>query len=523
MLFAFAGSLKSFALPALFVALTAGRGSGGGTGRWGPRGGEMANWEFWLLLMLIPSALLAIARYLSFRIRYEGTEIVIRSGILFRNERHVPYLRIQNIDAVRNVAHRLLGVTEVRIETGGGTEPEARISVLHETAFDEMRRRVIDGRAHATALARAAHDAPGGEQAEASGAPSAPAAQDARTLLHLPIRELLLHGFLENRGAIVVGAAGGLLWELGILRAVGDRLLADGWYAPGLIGRTLSQLAAGERLARGHVAIVAAGIAGLLLMMRVVSMLWATTRLYDFRLSRIDEDLRTEYGLFTRVTATIPLRRVQTITIHEGPLQRLAGRLAIRAESAGGTAVEAPGRTAEREWLAPIIRSGAAPALLRDVLPSFDLDGLPWQLVHPRAFRRAVKPALLVGVAVAAPLLGAVGWRASAVLPFTCGWMTLVAWKQVQNLRWCVTEDAVIFRSGWLWRRLTVAPLTKIQAVAFAESPFDRRTAMARVRVDTAGATERSHRIDIPYLAHDTAANLHDRLAAHAAQTTFHW
>jgi putative membrane protein len=223
------------------------------------------------------------------------------------------------------------------------------------------------------------------------------------------------------------------------------------------------------------------------------------------------------------VTATIPLRRVQTITIHEGPLQRLAGRLAIRAQTAGGTTPEAPGRTSEREWLAPIIRSRAAPALLRDVLSSFDLNDVPWQPVHPRAFRRAVKPALFTGVAVAMPLLGTLGWRASAVLPFTCGWMAFVAWKQVQHLQWCATEDAVMFRSGWLWRRLTVAPLAKIQAVAYAESPFDRRTAMAHVRVDTAGANERSHRIDIPYLARETAANLHGRLAAHAAQTTFHW
>ena len=94
-----------------------------------------------------PSTIVAVARYFSFRLRYEGTELVIRSGIFFRNERHVPYARIQNLDAVRNVAHRLLGVTEVRVETGGGQAPEATISVLHETVFEEMRRRIFEGRA----------------------------------------------------------------------------------------------------------------------------------------------------------------------------------------------------------------------------------------------------------------------------------------------------------------------------------------------------------------------------------------
>jgi len=41
--------------------------------------------------------------------------------------------------------------------------------------------------------------------------------------------------------------------------------------------------------------------------------------------------------------------------------------------------------------------------------------------------------------------------------------------------------------------------------------------------VDTAGASERSHRVAIPYLARDTAKALHERLSAQAAQTAFRW
>ena len=80
-----------------------------------------------------------------------------------------------------------------------------------------------------------------------------------------------------------------------------------------------------------------------------------------------------------------------------------------------------------------------------------------------------------------------------------------------------------MFRSGWLWRNLTVAPVVKIQAVDCRESPFDRRAVMARVQVDTAGASERSHRVTIPYLARETAQALYARLAVQAAQTAFRW
>ena len=78
-------------------------------------------------------------------------------------------------------------------------------------------------------------------------------------------------------------------------------------------------------------------------------------------------------------------------------------------------------------------------------------------------------------------------------------------------------------RSGWLWQQTTLARVNKIQAVTLHQSPFDRRASMARVRADTAGATELSPRIDIPYLDGEVARGLHDRLAAQAANTAFRW
>jgi membrane protein YdbS with pleckstrin-like domain len=55
------------------------------------------------------------------------------------------------------------------------------------------------------------------------------------------------------------------------------------------------------------------------------------------------------------------------------------------------------------------------------------------------------------------------------------------------------------------------------------ESPFDRRAAMARVRVDTAGAGATAHRVDIPYLSREAARELFDLLSLQAARTAFRW
>jgi len=144
-LFALGGSLRSFLVPAVVLMLTSGRSSPAPSGppgwgpaawmnRWMPGNFEIANWQFWLLLFLIPATIAALVRYFSFRLHYEGTELVIRSGIIFRNERHVPYARIQNLDATRNVVHRLFRVAQIRVETGGSQVLDLRLGSHHRSA-----------------------------------------------------------------------------------------------------------------------------------------------------------------------------------------------------------------------------------------------------------------------------------------------------------------------------------------------------------------------------------------------------
>jgi membrane protein YdbS with pleckstrin-like domain len=72
-----------------------------------------------------------------------------------------------------------------------------------------------------------------------------------------------------------------------------------------------------------------------------------------------------------------------------------------------------------------------------------------------------------------------------------------------------------------LWRNVTIAPIAKIQAVSCTASPFDRRAAMAGLRVDTAGG--RMQGISIPYLGRETAEMLFGTLATRAARAAFHW
>ncbi len=508
LLFDLVAHVKRFAVPAVFVMFGATRSSGGPGNTFG---GIPSGWEMWLLVLLLPAALITIARYVSFRLRYDERELVVRTGLIFRNERHVPYSRIQNVDAIQNLFHRLLHVVEVHVETGGGKEEEARFSVLSTAAFEDLRARVFKGRTSAAA--------PGAEPAETEAAVAAPVGD---TLVHLPVRELLLCGLLENKGMVVIGAAYGIVWETGVMDAFWGGMFGAESAGRGFFRAIFGFLFDGQPLPLVPIAFGALLGIGLLLFVRLVSMAWAFVRLYDFRLTRIGDDLRTVYGLFTRVTTTVPIRRVQTVIVSSGPLHRWLGRATVRVETAGGVG-ENKTTGSVREWLAPLIHAEALPGLIQQVVPGIDLSALEWQPVHRRAFRRAVKPNLIVAGGITMAAAFAIGWGALGVLLLTVPWALLGARQYVAHLGWAENDEVVVMRSGWIWKQLTLARVNKIQAVTLHQSPFDRRAAMARVRVDTAGARELSHRIDVPYLDIAIARDLHQRLSAQAAVTTFKW
>ena len=365
------GQVRQFVVPGLVVLV--GAGSAG------------LDWQGWLTLLVIPYAIVALVRSMTFRYRFDPDELVMTSGLIFRNERHVPYGRIQNIDAVQNVLHRLLRVVEVRVETGGGDEPEARMRVLPLPALEEMRERVLAGR-----TGRA------GPQAAGTAAAVEQPRPERRTLLALGLRELLLAGFIDSKGLIIVGAAFGLLWEVGLFDPTINFVFGENATGRGVTRQVGRALLGGGMPSIGRIAILTLGFAAFVLVIRLLSMGWSLIRLWGFRLNRLSDDLGTEFGLFTRVMATIPLRRIQTLTVRQSLLHRVFKTAAIRVDSAEGTGggEGGQGRGARRESLAPIVNVADVPRLLAEVLPDVDVAGVTWRPVDPLRF-----PARLQGIA----------------------------------------------------------------------------------------------------------------------------
>ena len=464
-----------------------------------------SNYELWAALVIIPATAGAVVQYIVFRYDLGEDELVIRDGVFTRTERHIPYARIQNIDLVQNPLHRMLDVALVRIETASGDRPEAVIRVLSLDSIDEMRAHVFAGRRGTAETAHGPSDPP------------------AKVLLQLSGRELGKLGIVSNKGLVVITAVLGVLWQQGQWL---DLEGLEGSLESERLADTLSRT---PLLATVLVVILVVVAAALVL--RALSVAWFMVQLHGFTLTRNGADLRTEYGLFTRISRTIPTPRIQSLTTTASPLHRWFNRQAIELRTVGGsggdldTSLEGGTPKAKSQWLAPMIDSSRVPSLLNEILPSIDLDNVNWQPIAQRAWLRLFRRWLIVVALVTLLVGGLLGsWLVVPVFAVPASLLALVhARLFVSHASYSLTPWGVVFKSGWWDCSVKLVRYSKIQTVERGETPFDRRTGMASVRIDTAGAERIGHTIDIPFLESGTAAAVSQRLHDEVSRREFRW
>ena len=506
-LFAAAKTARAFIVPAILVLFASGGSPDGMLGSTGARISATIA-----LVLVVVTALLP---YLIFRYTLAEDEMVIRDGIFTRTERHIPYFRIQNIDLVQNPVHRTFAVALVRVETASGGKPEAVLRVLSLEAIEQMRARVFAGCTDAaTRLVEVT-----AEEGETPAVRSA----TRRLLLPLPTSELVKLGIASNKGMVVVGAAMGVFWQRQWESDWVDR--AQGYVGS---GREWLSTLAGSPMVGGIAALAAVLVVGVILL-RLFSIAWYIFHLHRFTLTRVGDDLRAEYGLLNRILRTVPIPRIQALQTLESPLHRVFGRQSVKLQTVGGAMAGEMdlkgqgGGKSESQWLAPMIESERVADLFSEVHDGVDLRRVVWEPIAQRAWRRVFRVWVALGVIVIVPLALFIDPFALALI----GPLALAAYVHarlyVRYSAYSLASWGLVFKSGWFNRTLKLVRYGKIQTVSTAESPFDRRNAMAAVHVDTAGGEMQGHTIEIPYLDTAVADDVASRLYRESSRRAFRW
>lgn len=408
-----------------------------------------------------------------FTYRVGENDIRVESGVLSRAARSVPFERIQDVSLEQKLLPRLLGLVQVRFETGAGGKDELSLTWLSLAEGEALRELVRERR-------------------EEGKAPIPPTVDtqpqgDAELLFHMAPQRLLSFGLFEFSLA-VFAVLGGLAQyaETFLNIEVWDPDIYFDWFAgPGHWLLELGLLA--------QVIGVIAGLASLVLIGLVTGVVRTVLRDWDFRLEKTAKGFRRRRGLLTRTDVVMPAHRVQALEIGTGIIRKRWGWSGLKfvslAQDAGSSShVVAP--FAQDDELAPIMHAaGFHPAAA----------GLDWHR-RTRAYRNAsmlidggtlaLLSAVLLLLSLGIEVEGLADRWFMALIPAGFGLALAVR----QYFLWRIDRNALderqIYRHhGWLSPGTRIASRVKLQSAEIRQGPLGRRLGYASLHLGLAGGS----------------------------------
>lgn len=400
-----------------------------------------------------------------FTYQVEAKEIRIKSGLLNRNNRSIPFDRIQDVSLEQKLLSRLMGLTTVRFETGSGGGEDGALDALSLSDGEAMRDVVRDYKSGLTAAIE-----PGSSSA------SVP---EIAPIFAMDNRRILIAG-LFNFSFILLAIIGTIAQNL-------DFLLPEGFFDPrNWIEAVSRQESLNGLSAAARIGGIVAAIASLIAIGFISGIIRTFIREYRFRLDHVDTGqpgFRRRRGLFTLTDMVMPIHRVQAAIISTGPIRQYFGWYQLKFQSLAG---DQSGETDHSA--APC----ATPLEIEPIIDETQIDPLPDGLDFHRVNQAHWwRDAVIIWLVLKIAALGLgffvhTGLLAIIILAPPLIVLQYLNWRHHQ---YALTTNQLFVRSGWWRRKLTILPLRKIQTTDISQSPLDHPLDLATLTIGVAGGS----------------------------------
>jgi putative membrane protein len=435
-----------------------------------------------------------------YRYRVSDRDITLRSGIVSKQERVIPFERIQSVNLEDAPLERIFQVVKVKVDTGagGGSDSEIELQAMSQADAVALRSQLLAGRQRLRGGEAEAAEV----EATAEGVAISPdIASDGDLIRKLSTSELLIAGATSGR----VGAAAAIA---GVLLQFGEDL----------VPRRMWEQVPWDGLADAAQQVEV--LVGLLLTLAVVA--WvisiiATVLTYGgFEIRRQGDQLNVQYGLLDRKRTTIPIRRIQAIRVSEGLLRQPFGFAEIRFDSAGFGADQGASGV-----LSPLLPKREVQAFLEAACPVFAQDLQPGGMRRlPGRARRRYIVAASIGWVITVLIAAAITWR---FLAFPVGIVLaalavtpVFAW--FGNLRyldagWAVDGGQFLLRWRAASRVTVLTQVKRLQYRSLRADPFQRRADLVTFTTAVASGGSREG-FSLPHLDARDGEQLLERLGS---------
>lgn len=391
----------------------------------------------------------------------EEESLKLKHGVMRKKDRKIPLKRIQNVDIQRNIFQRALGIASLSIETAGGGQTEASLKYLDQEKARELRDR-LRGKSKTS------------EESD-----------EKDSLYEITDRELLILAGTSVDGRVIAAVT------------------AIFGFAPGLIGFTTDGTDLGVT---AGFSLLLAGAVGLTWISSAVS---TFLKYWGFRLYDREDSLEYERGLLNRSEGSIPLGKIQKLTLEENILKRTLGYGSLKIDTAGYS----PRKSTEidSEAAVPIARKEKALRLAEQIE---GIEKPVTQNISPVAKTRYIMRYLLASVLISSTLLVASG---RALIGLTTLGILLVTSAIAGHVKWSnrgyqIAKNHVLTVNGFWNRKTNFIPYYRVQNLIETTTFLQRRWNLSTLDIDTAGTGNLLNRTAIIDLDRETTSEVKNQV-----------
>ncbi|MBG6054891.1 putative membrane protein [Salinibacterium sp. CAN_S4] len=410
-----------------------------------------------IALVLLGGVLLFVGGfYVSWRMhrfRITDEQVEVQSGVLFRTNRRGRLDRIQGVNVSRPFLARLCGAAKLEVSVAG-QNANVQLAYLGSSAADELRREILlraSGTQSAAATEGAA--APGGvigqRVAELLGPELDPDAAPPESVVQMNLGRLIGSLLLSGFTVIIIVA---IIALVVVTTTTREPFFLFG-FVPALIGM------GGYYVSR-------------------------FTRSLRYSIASTPDGIRVGFGLLSTSNETLPPGRIHAVQVSQPLLWRPAGWWEIKINRASTSSASGAAGQANTTIL-PVGNAQDTMRVLELVLPG---------LVDPAAIEMLERGMRSKG--------GDDGFTNSPKRA------RVIRWFSWRRNGFAIVPGAVMFRTGAVWRELTVVPQARLQSLGLRQGPLLRRLGLASLTVHTVAG---------PVIARLGAIDRDDAVAAFSA------
>jgi putative membrane protein len=400
------------------------------------------------------------------------SEIIIKSGVFSRKQRNIPIERVQNVNVKQDLLQRILGIAKIQIETAGDVSSEGVLEYVKLKDADEINRviRIYQQKIKQPKEFTNSESYSQDYINEIKNSETYNPSLDGDVLYEMSRKDLVTYGMIRLRPLFLIYG----IWAMSYItqfKSLNDFVVT---YLGDQID-TLIELPIYYLIPIGLVFLLSS-----VLISWLIDIIWTFTQFYGFRLIKDGNKLFTSYGLLSKHSITIPLKKLQQITISTNPVKKKFNFYTMILLTAGFDVNKQAQPSA-----VPLAKLENLLEISSRVYPIEIPDN--FQNISYKSIRRIFIKFLIYVL----PIIVALSYFADI---YYLGLLLLVpGLYYLSYLRWKyrayrIHNNTIYVKYGIWNQKLCIIPIEKIQTLHIKENYFQRRLSLSSILIDTASS-----------------------------------